>query len=67
MVLVREIQTMKMFLRTSYGVSETFYLGDIKTLFEGVVQGSRAVSVLWLIMSIFLMHYLCSKIFSHMQ
>ena len=36
-------------------------MGDIKTVFQGALQGSRAALVLWLIMSIFLMHYLCSK------
>ena len=52
---------MKMFLRTSYGIAETSYSGDIETLFQRVVQGSEATPALCLIMSIFLMHYLCSK------
>ena len=41
-VLFRTIQSMKMFLRTSYGVSNLYYLGDEDQSFQGVVQGSDA-------------------------
>ena len=36
--LFRAMQSMKMFLRTSYGISQTAYSGEEGRLFQGVVQ-----------------------------
>ena len=60
-VLFRAIQSMKMFLRTAYGVSEHYYSGDDDRPFQGVVQGSDAALALWIIILIFLVRYLYSK------
>ena len=45
-VLFRAIQSMKMFLRTTFGVSKHYYSGDDDRLFQGVVQGSSTALVL---------------------
>ena len=45
-VLFRAIQSMKMFLRTSHGMSETYYSDNEGQPFQGVVQGSEAVPAL---------------------
>ena len=50
-----------MFLRTSHGISITYYSITIGQLFQGVVQGSGAAPALWLIITIFLVRYLHSK------
>ena len=60
-ILFRAIQSMKMFLRTSHGISTTYYSDTIGQPFQGVVQGSGAAPALWLIISIFLVRYLHSK------
>ena len=60
-VLFRAIQSMKMFLRTSFGVSKDFYSGNEGRPFQGVVQGSGAAPASWMIISIFLVRYLYSK------
>ena len=60
-VLFRAIQSMKMFLRTAFGVSEHYYSGDDDRPFQGIVQGSGAAPALWIIISIFLVRYLYSK------
>ena len=60
-VLFRKIQSMKMLLRTSYGVSDSHYSGDEDKLCQGVVQSSGAALALWIIISIFLIRHLCSK------
>ena len=60
-VLFQAIQSMKMFLRTSHGISTNYYSDTIGQPFQGVVQGSGAAPALWLIISIFLVRYLYSK------
>lgn len=60
-VLFRATQRMKIFLRTSYGISQTSYSGEEGRPFQGVVQGSGAAPALWLIISIFFLRYLHSK------
>ena len=60
-VLFRAMQSMKMFLRTSCGISQTSYSEEEGRPFQGVVQGSGAAPALWLIMSIFFVRYLHSK------
>ena len=60
-MLFRAIQSMKMFLRTSHGISTTYYSDTIGQPFQGVVQGNGAAPALWLIISIFLVRYLYSK------
>ena len=45
-VLFRAIQSMKMFLRTAFGVSENYYSGDDDRPCQGVVQGSGAAPAL---------------------
>ena len=57
LVLFRTIQSMKMHLRTAFGVSTTFYSSDSQP-FQGAVQGNGAAPALWLIISIFLIRYL---------
>ena len=52
---------MKMFLRTSHGISTTYYSDTIDQPFQGVVEDSGAAPALWLIISIFLVRYLRSK------
>ena len=52
---------MKMFLRTSHGISTNYYSDTDGKPFQGVVQGSGAAPALWLIISIFLVRYLYSK------
>ena len=52
---------MKMFLQTTFRVSEHYYSGDDDRLFQGIVQGSGAAPALWMIISIFLVRYLYSK------
>ena len=59
--LFRTIQSMKMHLRTSYGVSNSHYSGDEDKLFEGVVEGSGVAPALQMIISFFLVQCLCSK------
>ena len=51
---------MHMFLQTLYRVSTSAYSGSSLIPFQGVVQGNRAALVLWLIISILLIHYLYS-------
>ena len=53
-VLFRVIQSIKIFLRTIFGVSENYYLGDNDRPFQGVMQGSSITLALWIIISIFL-------------
>jgi len=53
-VLFRVIQSIKIFLRTVFGVSENYYLGDNDRPFQGVMQGSSMALALWIIISIFL-------------
>lgn len=60
-VLFRATQSMKMFLRTSYGLSQIAHTGENGRPFQGVVQGSGAAPALWMIISIFLARYLCNK------
>ena len=60
-VLFRAIQSMKIFLRTSHGMSENYYSDNEGQPFQGVVQGSGAAPALWMIISIFLVQYLYSK------
>ena len=61
-ILFRVIQSIKMFLRIVFGVSENYYLDDDDDRpFEGIVQGSGAALALWMIISIFLVRYLYSK------
>ena len=57
-VLFRAIHSMKMFLRTSHGVSTNYYSDKEGMSFQGAVQGSRAAPALWMIISIFLVRYL---------
>ena len=54
-------QNMKMFLRTSHGMSSCFYSGDATQPFQGMVQGNGATLPIWLIILIFLVRYLCNK------
>ena len=60
-VLFRAIQSMKMFLRTAFGVSKSCYSDNEGRPFQGAVQGSGAAPVLWMIISIFLVRYPHSK------
>ena len=50
-VLFRVIQSMKMFLRTSHGLSQHAHAGENGRPFQGVVQGSGAAPALWMIIS----------------
>lgn len=59
--LFRAIQLMKMFLRTGFGVSEIYYSGCEEKSFQCAAQGSGAAPALWIVISIFLVHYLHSK------
>ena len=59
--LFRAMQSMKMFLRTSFGLSKNAYAGENGRPFQGVVQGSGAAPALWMIISIFLVKYLYNK------
>ena len=52
-VIFRTIQNMKMHLRTTFGVSTTFYTSDAQP-FQGAVQGNAVALELWIIISIFL-------------
>ena len=61
LVLFRVIQSMKMFLRTSFEISMSSYSEDEGRPFQGVVQSSSATLALWMIISIFLIRYLYSK------
>ena len=45
-VLFQAIQSMKMFLRTSHGISTNYYSDTIGQPFQGVVQGSGAAPAL---------------------
>ena len=45
-VLFRVMQSMKMFLRMSYGISQTSYSGEDENCFQGVAQGSGAAPLL---------------------
>ena len=49
-----------MFLRTSFGISYSFYSGSKEKPFQGSIQGNGAVPPIWLIISIFLVRYLYS-------
>ena len=60
-VLFRATQSMKMFLRTSYGLSQNAYAGEHGKPFQGIAQGSGAAPALWMIISIFLVKYLYNK------
>ena len=59
--LFRATQSMRIFLRTSCGMSQTSYSGDDGNPFQGVVQGSGAAPALWIIISMFLVRCLCAK------
>jgi len=52
------IQIIKMFLRTSFGISSTYYTGTELHPFQGGIQGNGTAPPLWLIISIFLVRYL---------
>ena len=58
MTLFGTIQTIKMFLCTSFGVSEQFYTRTSVLLFQGRVQGNEATPPLWLTLSIMIVRYL---------
>ena len=60
LVLFKTIQNMKIHLRTAFGVSSFFYASEGQP-FQGAVQGNGAAPVLWLIISIFLIRYLCQQ------
>ena len=56
LIIFRTMQNMKMHLRTSFGVSTSFYTSDAQTFQEslqGSLQDNGAAPVLWLIISIF--------------
>ena len=57
----KAIQSMKMFLRTSFGLSKNSYLGVDGRPFQGVVQGSGVDPALWMIILMYLIQYLHSK------
>ena len=50
-----------MYLKTAFGLSETYYSGEDGRPFQGVVQGNGVAPPLWLIITIFLARYLCQK------
>ena len=52
---------MKMFLRTSCGMSSSYYSGNAAQLFQGMMQGNGAGPPAWMIISIFLVRYLHKK------
>ena len=52
---------MKMYLRTTFELSEMYYLGKNCYQFQGVVQGNRVAPLSWLIINIFLIRYLYQK------
>ena len=51
---------MLMFLLSLNGVSDSAYFRSVLVPFQGAVQGNSAALVLWLIISIILIHYLYS-------
>ena len=52
---------MKIYLYMSFSISPFFYSGSNSHPFQGVVQGNYAAPALWLIIIIFLTHYLYHK------
>ena len=60
-VLFATMQLIKMFLRTSYGVSERFCTGSQESPFQGAAQGSGDTPPIWLILSVFIFFYLCDS------
>ena len=56
-VLIKKNQSMKMHLRTAFGVSTSFYTSNGKP-FQGAAQGNGAASALWLIVSVFLISHI---------
>ena len=55
------IQTIKIYLRTLFGMSNVCYIGEDRQLFQDIVQGNGAAPLLWLIITIFSIQYLYSK------
>ena len=53
LVLLKEIQSMKIHLRTAFDVSSSFYTSNVQP-FQGAIQGNGASPALWLITSVFL-------------
>ena len=60
LVLFKAIQSMKMHLRTAFGVSSSFYTSH-RQPFQGAVQGNGASPALWTIKSVFLIRHLFDK------
>ena len=58
LVLFMIIQSIKMFLRTSYRVLKLYYTSSKNKLFQGAIQGNGAAPLMWLIILIFLVRYL---------
>ena len=50
-----------MFLRTSYRVLQRFCTRSQDRHFQGTVKGNGAALLIWLMLSIFLVHYLCDS------
>ena len=54
LTLFSAMETIKMLVCTSFGVSTQFYTGSKSLPFQGGMQGNEAASPLWLILSIML-------------
>ena len=54
LVLLKTMQTMKMHLRTAFGMSDRFYSREEGKPFQGELQGNGDAPPLWLIITIFL-------------
>ena len=63
MLLFGTVQTLKMFLCTSFDLSSFFYTSTKALPFQDRVQGNRAIPSIWLIISILLIRYLYSSQF----
>ena len=52
------IQNMKMYLLTTHGLSDTYYMGSISQPFQGLIQGSGAFSPSFMLIAILLIRSL---------
>ena len=61
LVLSDNMQSIKMFVRISYGVSERFCTTSQDRPFQRAIRGNRSSPQIWLMISVFMLLYLCDS------
>ena len=61
LILFSSIQSIRMYLKTSFGISTLYYTGTSDRPFQGGIQESSYAEANWILITIFLVYYLYSK------